>query len=111
AGLALDLAPPADTTVGRWALVLSLVGYAAGLVRADPERSVVVPLLVATGAATAAMLLFAGVGALLGDPRVRWPLVADLLPTAVLYALVLSPFVVPGVLAIARRLGPDPSYS
>ena len=33
AGLATDLVPPADHEVGRWALVLTLVGYLAGLGR------------------------------------------------------------------------------
>ena len=33
AGVALDLAPPADHLAGRWALALVVVGYVAGQVR------------------------------------------------------------------------------
>ena len=39
AGLVLDLVPPADHEVGRWALVLTLVGYLAGLARDETRRS------------------------------------------------------------------------
>ena len=35
AGLAIDLAPPADHVAGRWALALVVVGYLAGRVRQD----------------------------------------------------------------------------
>ena len=35
AGLALDLAPPADHLAGRWALALVVVGYVAGRARRD----------------------------------------------------------------------------
>jgi rod shape-determining protein MreD len=52
--------------------------------------------------------VYAGLGALLGDPRVSWSLLGDLLPTAVLYDLVLTPFVVWAVLEIARRVEPEP---
>ena len=40
AGVALDLAPPADHVAGRWALALVVVGYLAGRVRQDvrPHR-------------------------------------------------------------------------
>ena len=37
AGLALDLAPPADHIAGRWALALVVVGYVAG--RVTPGRT------------------------------------------------------------------------
>lgn len=103
AGLALDLAPPADQAAGRWAMVLCLAGYLAGLARDAAERSALVPMLVAAAAAAGTLLLHAGVGAVLGDARVSWARVAGLLPTAVLYALVLSPFLLSAVLALARR--------
>ena len=46
AGLAADLVPPADHEVGRWALVLTLVGYLAGMARDQTRRSAFVPLVV-----------------------------------------------------------------
>jgi rod shape-determining protein MreD len=107
AGLAADLVPPADHEVGRWALVLTLVGYLAGMARGETRRSAFVPLVVVAVAGGASVLLYAGVGALINDTHVTWPVVRALLPTAVLYDVVLSAFVLPGVLALARRAEPN----
>lgn len=107
AGLAADLAPPADHEVGRWALVLMLIGYLAGMARDETRRSAFVPLLVVAVAGGASVLLYAGLGALMDDPNVTWAVVRDLLPTAVVYDVVLSAFVVPAVLALTRRVQPD----
>jgi len=108
AGLATDLVPPADHAVGRWALVLTLVGYFAGLARGETRRSAFVPLFVVALSAAASVLLYAGLGALVDDPHVTWPAVSEILPTAVLYCVVLSAFVVPAVLRLADRFEPDP---
>src|SRR5919108_2850129 len=53
AGLLADLAPPADHAAGRYALVLCVIGYLAGLVKPDKGRleSATVPLLVVVAAA------------------------------------------------------------
>ena len=107
AGLLLDLVPPAAHEIGRWALVLTLVGYLAGLARVETRRSVVVPLVVVAAASVGSLMLYAGLGALINDPRVTWGRVGGLLPTALLYDLVLSAFVLPGVLAVVRRTEPD----
>lgn len=69
AGLLSDLVPPADHAAGRYALVLCVIGYVAGLFRPDHGR-----------------LLF----------------------TAAVYDLLLAPFVVPGIMALARRAENDP---
>src|SRR4051794_15350345 len=70
AGLLADLAPPADHAAGRYALVLCVIGYLAGL--AKPEngrlRSATGPMVVVVAAAIGTTLLYAGVGALVG-PR------------------------------------------
>jgi rod shape-determining protein MreD len=110
AGLALDLAPPSDHAIGRWALVLCLVGYAVGLAEDEADRSALAPVLVVAGAAVASIALYAGVGAVLADPRVGWEPLLQVVPTAVLYDVLLAPFVVPGVIALARRVSPEPSY-
>lgn len=107
AGLATDLVPPADHEVGRWALVLTIIGYLAGLAQAETRRSAFVPLAVVAAAGAGSVLLYAGLGALMDDPNVTWPAVTRLLPTAVLYDVVLSAFAVPAVLALARRAEPD----
>jgi rod shape-determining protein MreD len=108
AGLGSDLVPPADHAVGRWALVLTLVGYLAGLAQDETRRSAFIPLIVVAAAGTASVLLYAGLGALLSDPHVTWRAVTEILPTAVLYDVVLSAFVVPAVLRLSDRFEPDP---
>lgn len=108
AGLAADLVPPADHAVGRWALVLTVVGYLAGLAQAEARRSAFIPLIVVALSAATSVLLYAGLGALISDPHVTWAAVIRLLPTAVLYDVVLSAFVVPVVLTLSDRFEPDP---
>lgn len=110
AGLLTDLAPPADHAAGRYALVLCVIGYLAGL--AKPEsgklRSASGPLVVVVGAAVGSTLLYAGVGALVGDTAARHVGLGGLLFTAALYDLLLAPFTVPFIIALARRAENDP---
>jgi rod shape-determining protein MreD len=108
AGLLADLAPPSDHAIGRYALVLCLMGYAAGLLRAEPgrQRSVLVPLLVVAGAAVVSTVLYAAVGALVGDTAARHVGLTGLVFSALLYDLLLAPFVVPVVMLLARRVDP-----
>ncbi|MGH4028271.1 rod shape-determining protein MreD [Actinomycetota bacterium Odt1-20B] len=110
AGLLSDLAPPADHAAGRYALVLCVIGYLAGL--AKPEggklRSASGPLFVVVGAAIGTTLLYAGVGALVGDTAARHVGLGGLLFTAALYDLLLAPFTVPFIIALARRADNDP---
>ncbi|MCT2590450.1 rod shape-determining protein MreD [Streptomyces sp. N2-109] len=110
AGLLADIAPPADHAVGRYALVLCLVGYAAGLTKPDTgqHRSATVPMLVVASAAISSTLLYAGVGALVGDGAARHVGLTDLLISATVYDLLLAPFTVPAVMALARRTERDP---
>ncbi|GAA3656067.1 rod shape-determining protein MreD [Streptomyces chitinivorans] len=110
AGLLADLAPPADHAVGRYALVLCVVGYAAGLTKPEngQHRSATVPMLVVAGAALSSTLLYAGVGALVGDTAARHVGLGLLLTTATVYDLLLAPFTVPVVMALARRTVHDP---
>jgi len=93
AGLALDLAPPADHPIGQWAFVLCLVGYLAGLVSREARRSTVAALLAAGLAALVAPVAFTLCGALLGDPRASWQAVAGMLPGEVAYVVLLTPLV------------------
>jgi rod shape-determining protein MreD len=109
AGLALDLAPPADHPVGQWAMVLCVVGYLAGLAREDAAQSVIVAIGAVAFCAAAANLLYAGVGGLIGDPRVTWSGLAGSLPAAVLYDVLLTPFIVPGIAALTRTREPTPA--
>ncbi|MFI6005384.1 rod shape-determining protein MreD [Streptomyces sp. NPDC051366] len=110
AGLLADLAPPADHAAGRYALVLCVIGYAAGLVRPDSGRfrSAWGPMLTVVAAAVGSTLLYAGVGALVGDTAARHVGLTGLLFTATLYDLLLAPFTVPFIMALARRAENDP---
>ena len=110
AGLAADVVPPADHSLGRLAMAYALVGYAAGLLEDIEERSVVTTVLVVAGASATVVLVFAGVGALLGDVRVSATSVADSLTATILYDVILAPFVVPLVSGAARRAEPVTSY-
>jgi hypothetical protein len=57
----------------------------------------------------ASVLLYAATGVLIDDPLVPSTTVIRLVPTAVLYDVLLSPFIVPAVLAVDRRVEPDRS--
>jgi rod shape-determining protein MreD len=109
AGLLADLAPPADHAAGRYALVLCVIGYLAGLVKPDGGhlRSATRPMLVVVGAAIASTVLYAAVGALVGDTAAQHVGLGKLLFTAALYDLLLAPFTVPWIMGLARRLQGD----
>ncbi|MGW3727528.1 rod shape-determining protein MreD [Streptomyces sp. F001] len=113
AGLLADLAPPADHAAGRYALVLCVIGYLAGLVKPESGqvKSATAPMAVVVAAAIGSTLLYAGVGALVGDTAARHVGLTGLLFTAALYDLLLAPFVVPGIMALARRAENDPLES
>lgn len=110
AGLLADLAPPADHAAGRYALVLCVIGYLAGL--AKPEtgqlRSATGPMLVVVAAAIGSTLLYAGVGQLVSDDAARHAGLSKLLFTAALYDLLLAPFTVPLIMGMARKSENDP---
>ncbi|GAQ54993.1 rod shape-determining protein MreD [Streptomyces acidiscabies] len=110
AGLLADLAPPADHAAGRYALVLSVIGYAAGLIKPETGRlkSATAPMLVVVASAIGSTLLYAAVGGLVGDTSARHVGIGGLLFSAALYDLLLAPFVVPAVMFLARRADNDP---
>lgn len=107
AGLTADLVPPADHTIGRLALAFAVVGYVAGMLE-DAEERTVTGTIVIVGLATAgAMFAYAGMGAIVGDGRVTWQSLARTLPAAVLYDVILAPFIVPFVARAVRWVDVD----
>jgi rod shape-determining protein MreD len=110
AGLLADLAPPADHAAGRYALVLCVIGYAAGLARPEHGRlqSVLRPMFVVAAAAVASTVLYAAVGALVGDTAAHHVGLVSLVLTALSYDLLLAPFTVPFIVSLARRAENDP---
>lgn len=103
AGLALDIAPPANHLIGVYALVFCLVGYCCGLVSAELDSSVLLPLAASALGAAGGAALYAVVGVFLGNPDVTGQSVRHVLPLSVLYDVLLSPFILYGV-ALASRL-------
>lgn len=110
AGLLADIVPPADHAAGRYALVLCVIGYLAGLAKPDTGqlRTALGPMVVVVGAAVTTTLLYAGVGALVGDTAARHVGLASLVFTSAIYDLLLAPFTVPLIMALARRAENDP---
>jgi rod shape-determining protein MreD len=100
AGLALDLAPPADHTAGRWALALVVVGYVAGRVRQEGTPDT--PVLVATVAVSSFLgsSVFALSGLLLGDLDTSVPGLLEVVGIALVCDLVVTPLVVPVVIRL-----------
>jgi rod shape-determining protein MreD len=102
-GFAADVLPPADHTLGRLALAYAVVGYLAGLVEDVEERSVLTTVAVVAAGSAVAVILFAGIGALVGDDRITAEAVSRSLGATVIYDVVLAPFVVPVVSGAVRR--------
>jgi rod shape-determining protein MreD len=104
AGLAVDLAPPSVTAAGRHAIVLTLVGTLAGRAAAEAHRSALRTSLLTGLYAGAATLGNAVLGTLLGEGGTLSSagLVQGTLACA-LYTAVATPFVLPGLSALARR--------
>jgi rod shape-determining protein MreD len=109
AGVLLDLAPPADHVAGRWALALVVVGYVAGRVRPDATDTRPTATAVMTTVAASSFVgtsVYAITGLLLQDPVVS---VTDLLPVvliAVVWDVLLTPLLMPGLMRVLTALEP-----
>jgi rod shape-determining protein MreD len=110
AGLALDVAPPGSHFVGQNALVFCLVGYLCGLLAdtqddAEQGHTALFEIVVVAVGAVLGETLLALLGVMLSDPRVTWPAVRNVLPAAVIYDVLLCPFVLYAVAAALRLAG------
>jgi rod shape-determining protein MreD len=105
-GLAIDLAPPADHVAGRWALALVLVGYLAGRVRQDARTSALAAVVTVAAASFVGTSIFALSGMVLSDPAIAATEALAVIPTSVLYDVLLTPFVLPVMMRLFRRLEP-----
>ena len=106
AGLVIDLAPPADHIAGRWALALVLVGYIAGRVRQDTKPTATAAVLTVAAASFVGTSIFALSGLILRDTVVSVPGMLQVILIAVVWDVLLTPFVLPPVMALFRRLEP-----
>lgn len=105
-GLLIDLTPPADHLAGRWALALMLVGYLAGRVRPDAGRSAAAALATVAAASFVGTSLFALSGLVLGDGAPIGPEALRVILVALLYDLLLAPFVLAPAMRVFRRVQP-----
>ncbi len=106
AGLAIDLAPPADHVAGRWALALVVVGYLAGRVRHDAGNSVVAAIMTVAASSFIGTSVFALSGLVLRDPAVPVTQALTVIPIAVVYDVLLTPFILPLAMRVFRRIRP-----
>ena len=106
AGVALDLAPPADHVAGRWALALVIVGYVAGRVRQDVRPTATAVIVTVAASSFVGTSVFALSGLLLRDPALSVPDLLQVILVAVLWDIMLTPFVLPLVMRMFHRLQP-----
>jgi rod shape-determining protein MreD len=111
AGVALDLAPPADHVAGRWALALVVVGYVAGRVRQDARPTAGAVVATVAASSFVGTSLYALSGLILRDPAIDIPELLQVIVIAVAWDVLLTPFVLPPVMAMFRRLQPDRSLA
>ena len=107
AGLALDLAPPSDHVAGRWALALVVVGYVAGRVRQDVRPTAVAVVATVAASSFIGTSLFALTGLLLRDPVTDTTELLQVIFVAVLWDVLLTPFVLPPVMRMFQQLEPE----
>jgi rod shape-determining protein MreD len=102
AGLCLDIAPPGSYLIGEYALVFCLVGYLCGRMRGVLDTSAMLAIAGAMAAAVAGEALVALLGLAVSDPQVSWTAVQQVLPSSIVYDIVLSPFVLYLVMRAVR---------
>jgi cell shape-determining protein MreD len=112
-GLALDVIPPGGHLAGEYALIFCLVGYGCGRLRTivDPMETHVgvVSVSVMGGGAVVGEAGKIALGMMLSDPEVTGAAVRQVLPGAILYDLILTPFVLWLVAALIQRTSSRPS--
>ena len=99
AGVLIDLA-------GRWALALVLVGYVAGRVRQDIKPTAGAVVLTVAASSFVGTSVYALSGLLLRDPVVGVTEMLQVILVAVVWDVLLTPFLLPPVMALFRRLEP-----
>lgn len=110
-GLAMDVLPPADHEIGRYTMMLCLAGYLVALLQSNSAtgtaasgwRAVGVAAVAAVGVA----LGYAGVGVVVGDPRIGAAAVAVGTLGSLLATVLVSPLVLLPLLKVLRSLSTD----
>lgn len=105
AGVALDLAPPADHVAGRWALALTVVAFLAARVRQGGRPTALAVIATVAAASFIGTSIFALSGLFLGEPR-SVPDLLQVILVAVVWDVLLTPFVLPPLMKLFARLDP-----
>ena len=106
AGVALDLVPPADHVAGRWALALTVVAFLAARVRQDVRPTAVAVVGTIAAASFVGTSVFALTGIVLGESG-SVPDLLQVIAVAVLWDVLLTPFVLPPLMTLFGRLDPQ----
>jgi len=107
AGVMLDLAPPADHVAGRWALALTVVAFLAARLRQDVRPTALAVVATVAAASFVATSLFALTGILLSDPAMSVSGLLQVVLVAVVWDVLLTPFVLPPLMKLFARLSPQ----
>jgi rod shape-determining protein MreD len=107
AGLALDLVPPADHLAGRWALALTVVAFLAARVRQDVRPTAMTVVGTVAASSFIGTSLYALTGVLLQDPVLGVPDLLRVILAAVVWDVLLTPFVLPLLMKLFARLDPQ----
>lgn len=105
AGVALDLVPPADHVAGRWALALTVVAFLTARVRQDVKPTATAVVGTVAAASFVGTSIFALTGLLLGDSG-SVPDLLLVIGVAVLWDVLLTPFVLPPLMRLFSPLEP-----
>jgi rod shape-determining protein MreD len=105
-GVVLDLAPPADHVAGQWALSLVLVGYVAGRVHAEQRPTATAVVATVALSSFVGTSVFALTGMLLGATTFEVSTLLQVILVAVVWDVLLTPFVLPPLMGMFRRLEP-----
>jgi rod shape-determining protein MreD len=106
-GVVLDLAPPADHVAGRWALALVIVGYVAGRMRQEVKPTAVAVVSTVAASSFIGTSIFALSGLILGDGAAEFGELLQVILVAVIWDVLLTPFVLPPVMTLFNRLEPE----
>ncbi|MBF4160319.1 rod shape-determining protein MreD [Nocardioides acrostichi] len=106
AGALLDLAPPADHVAGRWALALTVVAYVACRVRPETRASALTVVSTVAACSFVGTSLYALTGLVLGDGVGSAGELLQVVALSLVWDVVLTPFVLPPLLALFTRLEP-----
>jgi len=106
AGCLLDLAPPADHVAGQWALALVVVGHVAGRVQQEVRPTASAVVVTVAASSFVGTSVFALVGLLLGQAALDIGDFLQVILVAVVWDVLLTPFVLPPLMGMFRRLQP-----